>query len=79
MVRVAGDMNLMRLSFIWSSYALLGLMPGADAQAALQAAVVAQLAQAMHPQHVAAIMDPQHVAEIVRSYETLGLIPRVDA
>ena len=54
-------------------------MPGADAQAALQAAVVAQMARAMQPQHAADIVKPRHVADIVRSYETLGLIPGADA
>ena len=33
----------------------------------------------MHPHHVADIVNPQQVADILRSYETLGLIPGGDA
>jgi len=65
-VRVAGDMDTRRLSSTLSSFAKLGLMPGADTRAALEAALEAALVQK------GPYMYPQCVADIMRSYETLG-------
>ena len=69
MVRVGPDMDPQNVANIFWSYSTLGLMPGAETLAALEAAVV----------RVGPGMNAQNLANTAWSFATLGLMPGAEA